>query len=40
MHGPNYTQLPPDLLEGEEEYEVETMISHQMKGYGLQYLIK
>jgi hypothetical protein len=23
VHGPNYTKPPPDLIEGEEEYEVE-----------------
>jgi hypothetical protein len=27
-HGPNYTRPPPDLVGGEEQYEVETICSH------------
>jgi len=27
-HGPNFTRPPPDLIEGEEEYEVEAVINH------------
>src|SRR6266436_6584197 len=27
-HGPNFTRPPPDLIEGEEEYEVEWIIAH------------
>src|SRR5216684_830957 len=26
-HGPNYSRPPPDLIEGEEEYEVEKIIN-------------
>jgi hypothetical protein len=27
-HGPNYAKPPPDLIEGEEEYEVERITKH------------
>jgi hypothetical protein len=41
-HGPNFTRPPPDLIDGEEEYEVEQIRSHQTWGWSktLQYLIK
>jgi chromodomain-containing protein/integrase-like protein len=41
-HGPNYSRPPPDLLEGEEEYEVECIVNHRCSGRTrtLQYLIK
>jgi hypothetical protein len=41
-HGPNFTQPPPDLIDGEAEYEVEQICSHQTWGQckTLQYLIK
>ncbi len=41
-HGPNYSRPPPDLIEGEEEYEVEKIINHRHSGQSrtLQYLIK
>jgi len=41
-HGPNFTRPPPDLIEGEEEYEVEAIINHRRHGRRrqLQYLIK
>src|SRR5229473_6387331 len=41
-HGPNYSRLPPDLIKGEEEYEVEKVINHRHIGRArtLQYLIK
>jgi hypothetical protein len=29
LHGPNFTQPPPDLIDGEEEYEVEQICSHR-----------
>jgi len=28
VHGPNYTQLPADLIDGQEEWEVEHIIRH------------
>jgi Chromo (CHRromatin Organisation MOdifier) domain len=41
-HGPNFTQPPPDLIDGEEEYKVEQIRSHRTWGWHktLQYLIK
>src|SRR6266403_2578184 len=41
-HGPNFTRPPPDLIEGEEEYEVERIVAHRKFGRSkhLQYLIK
>ncbi len=41
-HGPNYSRLPPDLIEGEEEYEVKKIVNHRRSGQSqtLQYLIK
>jgi Chromo (CHRromatin Organisation MOdifier) domain len=41
-HGPNFTRPPPDLIDGEAEYEVEQIRSHWSWGRrkSLQYLIK
>ncbi len=41
-HGPNYSRPPPDLIKGEEEYEVERIINHQRtsRARTLQYLVK
>ncbi len=41
-HGKNYSQLPPDLMHDEEQYEVKAIRSHQRQGRGkqLQYLVK
>ena len=41
-HGPNFSRPPPDLIDGEEEYEVEHIINHRHHGRTrqLQYLIK
>jgi Chromo (CHRromatin Organisation MOdifier) domain len=41
-HGPNFSRPPPDLIEGEEEYQVERIIAHRHFGQSkmLQYLIK
>jgi hypothetical protein len=41
-HRPNFTRPPPDLIDGEEEYEVEQICSHWRWGHckTLQYLIK
>ena len=40
-HGPNYTRPPPDLIAGEAEYEVESIVNHRFYGrtHTLQYLI-
>ena len=42
LHGPNFTQPPPDLIDGEPEYEVEKILDKKQKGKGREtyYLIK
>jgi len=40
MHGLNFMKPPPDLVEGKEEYEIETIMSHKKCGPGYWYLIK
>jgi hypothetical protein len=42
FHGPNYTRPPPDLINGEEEYEVESILKSRRYGRGckVQYLVK
>src|ERR1700730_3255837 len=41
-HGPNFSRPPPELIDGEEEFEVERIISHRCHGRSrtLQYLVK
>ena len=39
-HGPNYSEPPPDIIEGEEEYEIEDLVAHKGKGARRQYLVK
>src|SRR5216683_1178410 len=39
-HGENYTRPPPDMIEGEAEYEVEAVQAHRYRRRKLQYLIK
>ena len=41
-HGPNFAEPPPDLVEGEPEYEVENILKSRRKGRGrkLEYLVK
>src|SRR6266850_1393921 len=39
-HGLNYTAPPPDLIDGWEEYKIENILTHKMKGNQWQYLIK
>ena len=34
VYGENYTEPPPELVEGEEVYEVETILSHRRRGRG------
>ena len=40
IHGPNYPQPPPDLINGEEEYEVKQILKHQGRPKRHQYLIR
>jgi hypothetical protein len=42
FHGTNYDRPPPDLISGEEEYEVEQIVAsrHFERGRKLQYLVK
>ena len=40
VHGPNYTNPPPDLVDGNEEYEVETILAHRKHRNQNQYLVK
>ena len=42
MHGPNFIEPPPDLIDGEEEYEVEAILDSRKwgRGHKQQYLIK
>ena len=39
-HGENYPRPPPELLEDQEVYEVETIIKHRKTKDGIQYFIK
>ena len=36
----NFMEPPPELVEGEEVYEVETILNHRRRGRGYQYFIK
>ena len=40
IHGPNYLKPPPDLINGEEEYEVEWILKHQGRPKRHQYLVR
>jgi hypothetical protein len=41
-HGPNFSQPPLELIDGEEEYQVERIMGHRKMGQTkkLQYLVK
>ena len=39
-HGPSFAQPPPDIIEGEEEYEIEAILAHRGKGTRQQFLVK
>ena len=39
-HGPNFLRPPPDLVEDEEEYEVEAIVSHRKVGGKWRYMVK
>ena len=40
IHRPNYLNPPPDLIDGEPEYEVEAINAHRRQGRGYLYLVK
>jgi hypothetical protein len=42
QHGSNFSQPPPELIKGKEEYKVEVICNHQYFGHSctLQYLVK
>ena len=42
LHRPNFTKPPPDLIDGEEEYEIEEILQSRRHGRGrkVQYLVK
>ena len=42
IHGPNYSWPPPDLVDGEEEFEVEQILNMKQMGRGRKthYLVK
>ena len=39
-HGPNFPQPPPDIFEGEEQFEVEVIVAHKPQGREYCYLMK
>ena len=42
LHGPNFMRPPPDLIDGEEEYEIKEILQSRRHGRGrkVQYLVK
>ena len=40
IYGENFTEPPPELVEGEEVYEVGTICGHRKQGWGYQYYIQ
>ena len=40
VYGEIFTMPPPDIMDGEEVYQVETILKHRRQGQGYQYLIK
>jgi len=39
VHGKNFPEPPPDLINGEEEYEVDSIKDHRKQGRSYQYLV-
>ena len=39
-HGPNFIKPPPDLIDGQEEFEVENILTHRRKGNKWEFLIR
>ena len=40
VYGENFTQPPPEVVEGEEVYEVELILKHRRRGRTYQYYVK
>ena len=41
LHGTNETRPPPDLVQGNEEFEIEAILTHRTyKNHEIRYLIK
>jgi hypothetical protein len=40
IYGENFTESPPELIDGEEVYDVETFLNHRKRGRGYKYYIK
>ena len=40
VYGANFPKPPPELVDGEEVYEVEGILRHRKRGRGYQYCIK
>ena len=40
VYGANFDRPPVELLEGEEVYEIDTILKHRKRGRGYQYLVK
>ena len=40
VYGKNFTQPPPEIVEGEEVYEVESILKHRRRGQTYQYYVK
>jgi Chromo (CHRromatin Organisation MOdifier) domain len=40
IYGENYPRPPPEIEDGEEVYEVETILKHRRRGRGYQYYVK
>ena len=39
VHGRKFPEPPPDLINGEEEFEVDSIRNHRKRGKGYQYLV-
>ena len=39
LHPDAYTRPPPDIIDGVDQYEVETILDSRLRGRGLQYLV-
>jgi hypothetical protein len=39
-HGENFLRPPPDIIEGEEQYEIQNILRHRRKGRGYEYYVR